>query len=73
MNLTRAKFEDLCFDLLERCKKPVEQALKDAGISKDDINEVVLVGGSSRIPAVQNWLKITQVKSLTNQLTLMKL
>ena len=46
LNLTRAKFEDLCFDLLERCKKPVEQALQDAGISKNEINEVVLVGGS---------------------------
>ena len=57
LNLTRAKFEDLCFDLLERCKKPVEQALNDAGISKDDINEVVLVGGSSRIPAVQKLVK----------------
>ena len=57
MNLTRAKFEDLCFDLLERCKKPVEQALQDAGISKNEINEVVLVGGSSRIPAVQKLVK----------------
>lgn len=56
-NLTRAKFEDLCFDLLERCKKPVEQALQDAGISKNEINEVVLVGGSSRIPAVQKLVK----------------
>ena len=57
LNLTRAKFEDLCFDLLERCKKPVEQALQDAGISKNEINEVVLVGGSSRIPAVQKLVK----------------
>ncbi len=57
LNLTRAKFEDLCFDLLERCKKPVEQALHDAGISKNEINEVVLVGGSSRIPAVQKLVK----------------
>ncbi len=57
LNLTRAKFEDLSFDLLERCKKPVEQALSDAGISKADINEVVLVGGSSRIPAVQKLVK----------------
>lgn len=57
LNLTRAKFEDLCFDLLERCKKPVEQALSDAGITKADINEVVLVGGSSRIPAVQRLVK----------------
>ncbi|MBR1680723.1 Hsp70 family protein, partial [bacterium] len=44
-------------DLLERCKKPVEQAINDAGISKSDINEVVLVGGSSRIPAVQQLVK----------------
>ncbi len=57
LNLTRAKFEDLCHDLLERCKKPVEQALSDAGISKSDINEVVLVGGSTRIPAVQLLVK----------------
>ncbi|MBQ8459402.1 molecular chaperone DnaK [bacterium] len=57
LNLTRAKFEELSFDLLERCKKPVEQAIQDAGISKSDINEVVLVGGSSRIPAVQKLVK----------------
>ena len=57
MNLTRAKFEDLCRDLLNRCKTPVENALKDAGISKSDIDEVVLVGGSTRIPAVQQLVK----------------
>lgn len=57
ISLTRAKFEDLCHDLLDRCKKPVEQALKDAGLSKGDINEVVLVGGSTRIPAVQTLVK----------------
>ena len=57
LSLTRAKFEDLCYDLLERCKKPVEQAIQDAGISKSEINEVVLVGGSSRIPAVQKLVK----------------
>ena len=57
LNLTRAKFEELSYDLLERCKKPVEQAIQDAGISKSDINEVVLVGGSSRIPAVQKLVK----------------
>ena len=57
LNLTRAKFEELCYDLLERCKKPVEQAIQDAGISKSEINEVVLVGGSSRIPAVQKLVK----------------
>ncbi len=57
LSLTRAKFEDLSYDLLERCKKPVEQAIKDAGISKSEINEVVLVGGSTRIPAVQQLVK----------------
>ena len=57
LTLSRAKFEELSYDLLERCKKPVEQAIKDAGISKSDINEVVLVGGSSRIPAVQALVK----------------
>jgi molecular chaperone DnaK len=57
LSLTRAKFEELSFDLLERCKKPVEQAIQDAGISKSEINEVVLVGGSSRIPAVQKLVK----------------
>lgn len=57
LNLTRAKFEELSYDLLERCKKPVEQAINDAGISKSEINEVVLVGGSSRIPAVQKLVK----------------
>ena len=57
LSLTRAKFEDLCRDLLNRCKVPVETALKDAGVSKSDINEVVLVGGSSRIPAVQQLVK----------------
>ncbi len=57
LSLTRAKFEELSHDLLERCKKPVEQALSDAGLSKNDINEVVLVGGSTRIPAVQQLVK----------------
>ena len=57
LTLSRAKFEDLSHDLLERCKKPVEQAISDAGLSKSDINEVVLVGGSTRIPAVQQLVK----------------
>ena len=57
LSLTRAKFEELSQDLLDRCKKPVEQALSDAGLSKNDINEVVLVGGSTRIPAVQQLVK----------------
>ncbi len=57
LTLSRAKFEDLSHDLLDRCKKPVEQALSDAGLTKNDINEVVLVGGSTRIPAVQQLVK----------------
>lgn len=57
ISLTRAKFEDLCHDLLDRCKKPVEQAIKDANLSKGEIDEVVLVGGSTRIPAVQALVK----------------
>ncbi len=57
MTLSRAKFEELSHDLLERCKTPVEQAIKDAGISKNEIDEVVLVGGSTRIPAVQALVK----------------
>ncbi len=57
INLSRAKFEELSHDLLERCKTPVERAIKDAGISKSELNEVVLVGGSTRIPAVQQLVK----------------
>ena len=57
ISLTRAKFEELSHDLLERCKVPVEKAIKDAGISKSELNEVVLVGGSTRIPAVQQLVK----------------
>jgi molecular chaperone DnaK len=51
--LTRAKFEQLADSLFERCLKPCEQALKDAGLKAPDINEVILVGGSTRIPKVQ--------------------
>ena len=51
--LTRAKFEQLADKLFERCLKPCEQALKDAGLSTSQINEVILVGGSTRIPKVQ--------------------
>jgi molecular chaperone DnaK len=57
MTLTRAKFEELCSDLIDRCRVPVEQALRDAKLSKNDIDEVVLVGGSTRIPAVQDLVK----------------
>lgn len=55
--LTRAEFERITHDLLERCRKPVEQALHDAGISAGQIDEVILVGGSTRMPAVQELAK----------------
>ena len=53
-NLTRSKFEELCADLIERCKTPIQNALKDAELKSDAIDQNVLVGGSTRIPAVQN-------------------
>ena len=55
--LTRAKFEELNIDLFRKTMKPVEQVLKDANLKKEDINEIVLVGGSTRIPKVQQLLK----------------
>ncbi len=55
--LTRAKFEELCSDLIDRCRIPVENAIRDAKIDKSKIDEVVLVGGSTRIPAVQEVVK----------------
>ncbi|MAT71232.1 MAG: molecular chaperone DnaK [Planctomycetaceae bacterium] len=57
MNITRAKFEQLVDDLVERTRGPVMQALKDAKMSPSDIDEVVLVGGSTRIPKVQELVK----------------
>jgi molecular chaperone DnaK len=51
-SLSRAKFQDLTADLLERCRGPFEQAIKDAGLSMDDLDHVILVGGSTRMPAV---------------------
>jgi molecular chaperone DnaK len=62
LTLARAKFESMCADLLDRCRIPVEQALKDARFTNSDIDEVVLVGGSTRIPAVQDL-----VRRMTNQ------
>ncbi|MDR2019263.1 MAG: molecular chaperone DnaK [Treponema sp.] len=55
--LTRAKFEQMVQDLLERSKEPCKKALSDAGLSADQIDEVILVGGSTRIPAVQQIVK----------------
>jgi molecular chaperone DnaK len=60
--LTREVFEKLCENLINRCRIPVEKALSDARLDKSDINEVVLVGGSTRIPAIQNL-----VESLTGK------
>ncbi|WP_156291114.1 molecular chaperone DnaK [Oceanobacillus salinisoli] len=57
MNLTRAKFEELSSDLVERTMVPTRKALSDAGLSKNDIDKVLLVGGSTRIPAVQEAIK----------------
>src|ERR671919_384268 len=57
MKLTRAKFEQLVADLLERSMAPVKQALADAGVKPSDIDEVVLVGGSTRVPKIQQLVK----------------
>ena len=63
LTLTRTEFETITKDLLDRCRKPVEQALKDAGISAGELNEVILIGGSTRMPAVQDLVtKITGKK-----------
>ena len=62
MTLTRAKFNELTSDLVERTLTPVKKALKDSGLSASDIDRVILVGGSTRIPAVQD-----EVKKLTNK------
>ncbi len=60
--LSRAEFEKITSDLLDRCKTPVDKAMKDAGLSSGDIDEVILVGGSTRMPAVQ-----AEVKKLTGK------
>ena len=62
MNLTRAKFDELTHDLVERTATPVQNALRDAGLSPSELGKVLLVGGSTRIPAVQE-----KVKQLTGQ------
>merc|ERR1719291_1425764 len=56
-SLSRAKFEQIASSLINRCRTPVEQAMKDAKLSASDINEIVLVGGSTRIPAIQSLAK----------------
>jgi len=52
MNITRAKFENLIEHLIEKSLKPIEACIKDSGIKKEEIDEVVMVGGSTRIPLV---------------------
>ena len=62
--LTRAKFEELTRPLLERCKIPMEKAMHDAGLTYNDINEVLMIGGSIRMPAVQQMVKSITGKNL---------
>ena len=57
ISLTRSKFEELADSLIRKTMEPTRQALKDAGLSTSDIDEVILVGGSTRIPAVQEAVK----------------
>ena len=62
LTLTRAKFEELASNLIDRCRIPVEQALKDAKLSSSELDEIVMVGGSTRIPAVLELVKRTTSK-----------
>lgn len=55
--LTRAQFEQLCHDIIQRCVEPVNKALADAGLKASDVDDVILVGGSTRIPAIQDLVK----------------
>ena len=64
IDFDRSKFEELSKGLLEKCKIPIEKALKDANLSSSDIDQVILVGGSTRIPAVRNLLSTLINKSL---------
>ena len=57
MTITRAKFEELCLNMFKDCLVPVEKVLKDAKISKNQVHDIVLVGGSTRIPFIINMIK----------------
>ncbi len=57
LNLTRAKFQELTADLVDRCRGPFEQAIKDAGLRQSDIQHVIMVGGSTRMPAIQDLIQ----------------
>merc|ERR1712100_805732 len=67
INLARTEFEKIAADLLERCRKPVDQAIKDANLKVTEIQEVILVGGSTRIPAVQQIVQ--QISGKTPNMT----
>lgn len=67
VTLTRSKFEELIHDLVEATAGPVNQALKDAGLSANDIHKVLLVGGSTRVPAVQEAVKELLEKKQTKE------
>jgi len=68
VKLTRARFEDICRKSLDKCKKPVEQVLKDSNTTVHDVDEVVIVGGSTRIPYIQNMLKKMFNKELNSSI-----
>ncbi|QNM06389.1 molecular chaperone DnaK [Qiania dongpingensis] len=68
MNLTRAKFDELTHDLVERTAVPVQNALRDAGLSASDLGKVLLVGGSTRVPAVQDRVKLLTGKEPSKNL-----
>jgi len=57
MNITRARFEGLIEDLIQKSLKPVDTCLRDAGVSKTEVDEIVMVGGSTRIPLVHKTLE----------------
>lgn len=57
LNITRAKFEELCADLFLGCLEPVKQVLKDSGVAKPNVDDIVLVGGSTRVPKIQSLLQ----------------
>jgi molecular chaperone DnaK len=67
MRLSRAKFEELTHDLVERCVGPVKQALSDAKLSQNDIDEIILVGGATRMPSVQSLVRRLMVGKEPNQ------
>jgi molecular chaperone DnaK (HSP70) len=58
LNITRAKFEELCADLFSGCLEPVKQVLKDSGVEKSAVDDIVLVGGSTRVPKIQSLLQV---------------